>query len=36
MFANEGQFANIVIRKEQDKQNLNYILEEDERDKSHM
>jgi len=32
----EGQFANIVIKEEDDKQNLNSILEEDEIDRSHM
>jgi len=32
----ERQFVDIVIKKEEDKQNLNYVLEEDEIDGSHM
>jgi len=32
----EGQFVDIVIKEEEDKQNLNYILEEDEIDRSHI
>ena len=39
MFAGEtceGQFADIVIKEEEDKQNLNYFLEEDEIDRSHI
>lgn len=32
----EGQFADIVIKEKEDKQNLNSVLEEDEIDSSHM
>jgi hypothetical protein len=32
----EGQFADIVIKEEEDKQNLNSVLEEDEIDRSHI
>ena len=32
----EGQFADIVIKEKEDKKNLNYVLKEDEIDRSHM
>ena len=32
----EGQFSDIVMKKEEDKMNLNSFLEEDEIDRSHM
>jgi len=32
----EGQFADIVIKEEEDKKNLNSIMEEDEIDRSHI
>ena len=36
MFADERQFVDIVIRKEKDQQNQNFVLEEDEVDRSHI